>query len=105
MSGALAGYFFNHKIEHTWIYDQTVFQKAVAEIYGSNFMFTREPVFMVVSTTQGEPKNLKKVLVDDGKIRDPSCPCTNCQRMIEALKPKKDEEVTEEEGAGGSGIQ
>ncbi|RSL50392.1 hypothetical protein CEP54_011951 [Fusarium duplospermum] len=100
MSGALAGFFFNHKIEHTWIYDQKVLNEALTKIYGSDFMFTREAVFLVVSTTRRDPENLKQRLVNDGAIRDPSCPCDNCQRMIEALKPKKGDEVTEERAEG-----
>ncbi|KAJ4201658.1 hypothetical protein NW767_006746 [Fusarium falciforme] len=103
MSAVWPGYYTTHKIPMEWIYDQKVFTDALTEIYGSNYMLTRGAALMVVDTTQREPEKLKQKLVNDDIIRDPSCKCTNCQRMIGDLKPK-DKEVVEE-GAEGSDIQ
>lgn len=89
MSGVLPGYFFTHHIPNDMIYDRTILIRALNEIYGpSNYMLTLRSTIMVVETTKRIPEQLKKMLLDQDKIRDPSCQCDNCQRMIEDLKKR-----------------
>lgn len=102
MASVWPGHFITHKIPIEWIYDLKVFTDALREIYGPNYMLTKGAALMTVDTTQREPEKLKEKLVNDDIIRDPSCKCDNCQRMIEELKPKDKKAI--ENGAGGSDI-
>ncbi|EEU46701.1 uncharacterized protein NECHADRAFT_77338 [Fusarium vanettenii 77-13-4] len=99
MASVWPGYFTTHKIPIEWIYDQKVFTDALTKIYGPNYMLTWGPALMTVDTTQREPEKLKQKLVDEDIIRDPSCKCTNCQRMIQELKPKEPEVTGEASGS------
>ncbi|KAI8721701.1 hypothetical protein NCS52_00312300 [Fusarium sp. LHS14.1] len=105
MAAVWPGY-FTHKIPIEWIYDQKVFTDALTKIYGSNYTLTWRPPLMTVHTTQEEPEKLKQKLVDEDIIRDPSCKCDNCQRMIEDLKPKEPEvEMTGEASGSHQGMR
>ncbi|KAM0421026.1 hypothetical protein ACHAPT_011097 [Fusarium lateritium] len=89
MSGVLPDHFVTHNIPLDMVYDRSALVQALNRIYGTGrYMLTQRSVFIVVETTSRIPELLKKMLLDQGAIRDPSCPCDNCQRMIEELKKK-----------------